>query len=94
MSAKYMPQNTEMIITETLTKYQLRGYNKNQSLILSPLAFAKFISVGEGFPDLDENFSTPPNISSPLGNSLAIILSSKTHLIQNYIKNLISFRHT
>lgn len=94
MSAKYMPQNTEMIITETLTKYQLRGYNKNQSLILSPLAFAKFISVGEGFPDLDENFSTPPNISSPLGNSLAIILSSKTHLIQNYIKKLISFRHT
>lgn len=50
MSAKYMPQNTEMIITETLTKYQLRGYNKNQSLILSPLASAKLISVGEVFP--------------------------------------------
>lgn len=50
MSAKYMPQNTEMIIAEMLTKYQLRGYNKNQSLILSPLASANFISVGEGFP--------------------------------------------
>lgn len=50
MSAKYMPQNTEMIIAETITKYQLRGYNKNQTLILSPLASAKFISVGEVFP--------------------------------------------
>lgn len=37
-------------VSETLTRSQLRGYNKNQSLILSPLASARFVSMGEVFP--------------------------------------------
>lgn len=40
-------ENTK--ITEMLNKYQLRGHNKNYSLILSPFASAKFISLGEVF---------------------------------------------